>query len=86
MDLDRKPVKKDDFEEVKITEQQQRERVNNLYNQNTNTNPNNNNSNNNPQQNSFQFTPNDYELLYYTSQVIPIMDRLGRMLSGIFIY
>lgn len=29
------------------------------------------------------FNSNDYELLHLTTQMIPIMDRLGRMMSGI---
>ncbi len=35
-----------------------------------------------PNQPSFQLAPHDYELLFLSSQMIPLMDRVGRLLSG----
>ena len=45
---------------------------------------NNNNANSRAQANqpSFQLAPHDYELLFMSSQMIPLMDRVGRLLSG----
>jgi hypothetical protein len=41
-------------------------------------------NNENPNRSNLQFSLNDYELLFLASQTIPVMDRLGRLLSGNF--
>jgi len=64
-------LKKDDFEETK--------QDHNIFNRNY-SQPNYNN-NNNP---FTSLSHNDYELLFICSQLVPMIDRTGRLLSGRF--
>ena len=53
-----------------------------ILNNNTNSEFEEKSNDNINNKNAFNFTMNDYEMLHITTQLVPIMDRLGRLCSG----